>query len=409
MVAQPDRSLRRKAILKALVLIALFACLAVPAVFVNTLLGYLPALFFVFVLLMSNLYGLLCTRFLEYDEMLDVSTCVRGSTTELLVRLNNRSMLFIPHVKLEFIMRSKHDEQGSVQDAFLALPPRGTEDSHLDVRFAHIGEHDVGLESITVYDPLSLFARRIPVGSFETVLVTPKMTRIDDVSLNDAERELNMEVLRASVADGTDYNTVRDYAPGDPMKHVHWKLSSKNQDLLTKVFERQSNPSLDIHIDFTNNDAFNTEQRLSIYDMMIETAIALSMLAFENGLDTRLLFLKDDAVEQFSLNYGFDLRALVRALPPLQNAADSRFDQMLLNQGVSLYAAANVAVCSANYGDAVIGAAEKVRMSGRNVLAFAFVPYGCDTGHERALKARLSVLDNADVFQSIVYGEAPDS
>ena len=405
----PERSNRRalprkQTVLKGVVLVLLFAVLAIPAVFVNTLLGYLPALFYLFVLLASYAYGRMCFRYLEYDELLDMATCVRGSAGKLLVRLNNRSLLHIPNIKLEFTIRSAFDEQGVFEQARVALAPRSSEDFHLDVRFAHIGEYVVGLRRITVYDPFSLFSKSLQVDSYETVLVTPQVKRLDDITLSDAEFELNQELVKASIADGLDYNSVRDYEYGDPMKHVHWKLSARQLGLLTKVFERQSNPSLDIYLDFSASTSFGNEQLFELCDLMIETALALSTTAFENGLDTRLLFLKDDELRQFSLSYGFDLRSLVRALPKM-NAARTSFDELLLNNGTSLYAAANIAVCSPTFSENVIGAAERVRKSGRNVLAFAFLPHDADASLQRAMLARLAALGGSDVTHSLICGE----
>ena len=396
---------RRAAVGKVLLLVLIFAVLAVPAVFVNTLLGYLPALFYLFVLLASYVYGRLSARFIEFDELIDLTTCTRGSVSELLVRVQNRSALFIPKTVLEFSVNNNLGEENAVRQTALTLPPFHTEDFHLDMNFAHIGEYSVGLHRLVVCDPLALFKQVIPIDSYETVLVTPQVRRMDDIALSDAELELNIETLKSSVADGVDYNSVRDYQYVDPMKHVHWKLSSRVEGLLTKVFERQSNPSLDVYVDFGANSAYSAEQLLDINDMMVETALALSTVAFDNGLDTRLLFLKDDEVTQFSLNYGFDVRALVRALPRMGSGGAVRFDEMLLNRGASLYSAANVAVCSSEFSADTSSAAERVHMSGRNVLAFAFVPHGVDAHEERLLQARLGTLEQAGVHHTLVRAD----
>ena len=48
---------------------------------------------------------------------------------------------------------------------------------------------------------------------------------------------------------GTDYYGVREYQPGDPLRHVHWKSTARRGQLVVKEFEREVGAPLVILID----------------------------------------------------------------------------------------------------------------------------------------------------------------
>ncbi|WP_086931308.1 DUF58 domain-containing protein [Agarilytica rhodophyticola] len=60
---------------------------------------------------------------------------------------------------------------------------------------------------------------------------------------------------------GEDFSAFRDYRPGDPPKHVAWKLYARERGLFTKEFSQ--NMSREIWLDFFHINAADTELRLS--------------------------------------------------------------------------------------------------------------------------------------------------
>lgn len=48
---------------------------------------------------------------------------------------------------------------------------------------------------------------------------------------------------------GTDYYGVREYQPGDPLRHVHWKTTARRGQLVVKEFEREVGAPLVVLID----------------------------------------------------------------------------------------------------------------------------------------------------------------
>lgn len=51
-----------------------------------------------------------------------------------------------------------------------------------------------------------------------------------------------METLARATEDISNPSDLRTYAPGDPMKKIHWKQSLRKQELLVRRFEEPALP-----------------------------------------------------------------------------------------------------------------------------------------------------------------------
>ena len=60
---------------------------------------------------------------------------------------------------------------------------------------------------------------------------------------------------------GEDFNAFHEYRPGDPIKHIAWKLYARERGLLTKEFSQ--NLSREIWLDYFHFATQDVEARLS--------------------------------------------------------------------------------------------------------------------------------------------------
>ncbi|MCE9639316.1 MAG: DUF58 domain-containing protein [Betaproteobacteria bacterium] len=81
-------------------------------------------------------------------------------------------------------------------------------------------------ETLTVArpDPLNLFNACADYHAPGTLLVLPKCYRVPPLALPGARRYQHGGVALASaIGDSAEFVSLRDYRPGDPLQHVHWK------------------------------------------------------------------------------------------------------------------------------------------------------------------------------------------
>lgn len=151
----------------------------------------------------------------------------------------------------------------------------------------HVGSFQVQLKQVQIQDLFCLFSMKKRIrGQENTYLVLPNPYPIDkpQITLGD---EGNAALGRTQ----EDYNAPEDtraYLPGDAMKRIHWKLSSRKRELVVRRFEMPSPPDTLILMDASQPEAADPEDVPFLRDALCETAVAVAKLQMEDGSPVRL-------------------------------------------------------------------------------------------------------------------------
>ena len=99
------------------------------------------------------------------------------------------------------------------------------------VRFASI--------NILRPDPFNLFNATKTIKSPQSILVLPKLYQLPSISLPSSRiSQSGSTSLASSVGDSEEFEALRDYRPGDPLRKIHWKSWAKTGNPVVK--EEQS-------------------------------------------------------------------------------------------------------------------------------------------------------------------------
>lgn len=104
------------------------------------------------------------------------------------------------------------------------------------VRYRRRGERRFGPVTVTASDVFGLFERRTVVEEFDTALAYP------------ACREIPPWLRRALYADDAvgasrrreEFDRLREYARGDPLRDVHWPATAKHDEIVVKAFAAET-------------------------------------------------------------------------------------------------------------------------------------------------------------------------
>lgn len=100
------------------------------------------------------------------------------------------------------------------------------------------GEFRLGPDTVRVSDPFGIFRVEQTHSTSREILVYPPI--LDHMRVTPpaggghGERFIRRRTLEETAAT----SSVRDYAPGDPIRRIHWPLSQRHQSLLVKEFDR---------------------------------------------------------------------------------------------------------------------------------------------------------------------------
>lgn len=184
----------------------------------------------------------------------------------------------------------------------------------LHTRFCGSGE--VSLHEIRISDYFAMFRMKIKTEVQEQLLITPE---IPDLKANSALFRSVSTAVAASdeETDATPTHSAssmpgyehRDYIPGDSLKRINWKLSSKRRHLMVRQDEPIALARLSVVLDFRRDHReIPLEQRLDSEEQLIETALGFLMLCARYGYPCKLCY-PDAAGEwtSFSIDDGEQL------------------------------------------------------------------------------------------------------
>lgn len=163
----------------------------------------------------------------------------RGDSYQWILHVKNVSPFPSPYATAELEYRCSLG--GDPQPLRLRVPVLACNTGRVRLSFHAMvsGVMELRVKNLTVYDPLRLFHRTIPLDLCDRILIAP------DSELNlpeDWEPDLQMDddaVEFSKEKPGDDPSEIFDlheYRAGDSVSRIHWKLSSKLDQLMVKEY-----------------------------------------------------------------------------------------------------------------------------------------------------------------------------
>lgn len=180
----------------------------------------------------------------------------------------------------------------------------------------HCGALELEAERIRVYDYLGLFALPVPPPPPCAILCRPIPALRPPVVVPDGLRGPASPRSAAYAGPGEDYD-LREYRPGDPMRSVHWKLSSKWDELIVRERSEAAAP-----LPLLTLDLFGEAERL---DKLLDQVTGLSRAMLTAQRPHAVLWVDWAGEAQFhpvgdEREYALLLDALLRAQAPRRSA-----------------------------------------------------------------------------------------
>lgn len=175
------------------------------------------------------------------------SQMVQGQEGTWQISVTTRS--FLPVARVSMILTQENALTGAVYSQRLSLSGLSQGMVRpLPMEGSHCGLLTGELRRVRALDALGLFAFPVPAPDPVHILVLPKplpwekkLPPLPQVSLQD-------HPTRGSSPSIEDYE-LREYRPGDPLRAIHWKLSSKHDSLVVREPAKSGQPQAAVTLD----------------------------------------------------------------------------------------------------------------------------------------------------------------
>jgi len=168
--------------------------------------------------------------------------------------------------------------------AEMNIPTRATAALHYGVIPPRRGRFEFGRVAVRRLSRWRLVWRDEPAASIESVKVYPNMRRAREAELKAlGARSLIAAHRRAAWrGEGRDFESLRDYVPGDELRHVSWGATARRGKLTTRQYQIERDQTILIAIDAGRLMTARIENETK-FDTAIHAALALMSAAQRGG------------------------------------------------------------------------------------------------------------------------------
>ncbi|MGN7213489.1 DUF58 domain-containing protein [Brachybacterium paraconglomeratum] len=124
-------------------------------------------------------------------------------------------------------------------------------------------------------DPLSLMRRQVTWAKEQELFVHPRTVRLDEAAsgfLRDLEGTPSSDLSSSDIA----FHALRDYAPGDDRRHVHWRTTARTGKLMVRQFEETRRSHVVVALDNLAEHYASEEE----FELAVSVAASISAQTF---------------------------------------------------------------------------------------------------------------------------------
>lgn len=233
-------------------------------------------LFAVIMPILSFLLGFIASKLIRAKMEYRVLYAEKMEAFTVSLKLTNRFITPVTPAGIIGYFPLRSTSLFEYQNILMSISPFSTVNINFNTPIKLRGVYDCGIEKIETYDFLRLFRFTKKIEKYEKVVILPRKRVINpvrDISSSDSEAE----AVNNFSFEKNNFTSIREYIPGDPVKHIHWKMSAKQDKLMVKQFE-QSTGGTSIIIADLNEYSPIDEENSENSDCIVESLIALNMM-----------------------------------------------------------------------------------------------------------------------------------
>ncbi|NLD52818.1 MAG: DUF58 domain-containing protein [Clostridiales bacterium] len=304
---------------------------------------------------------LLASRMLSFQQIVSDYKVERASRTSLSIELRNKSLL--PIAPLELYLQLP---DGPVT-IFLDAGMLRARTASFPFFLPHVGVVPAGVEALYVSDLFHLFRlKRKGLQAPPKVVVLPRSFDVEKLAF--LARDDGKALPNRASEDVTSPEDTRNYRQGDPLKRIHWKLSSRKRELIVRRFEIPAPPDTLILMDCYDPSGYagQPDGLNRMKDTLCETALSVAKMQMEGSHPVRVPLYGARASE-FKADRPGSLSLLQEELAYQMFRGGEPFDKVLNVELRRMRRTGATLVITTRLDAAVVEGVKHIRRSGPNV------------------------------------------
>ena len=188
----------------------------------------------------SLVYALIAKASLKIYMLSSTTVTEKNKPFNYEFRLINEAILPYPFIDAYIKLPRRSSVRTTERCVRVSMAPLSNYTVKGTVKFRFRGTYEIGVTSFYVYDFFRIFRVRSQMSTFSTVYVLPRKLVLDAGDAFSVSDSAMRTVKAPYVYDKLEVSDIRDYMPGDSLKSIHWKLSSKSEEFIVNDYNTGS-------------------------------------------------------------------------------------------------------------------------------------------------------------------------
>ena len=168
------------------------------------------------------------------------------------------------------------------------------------------GKFRLGPGHVSASDPLGLFSSEQQLPVHHELVVFPAKVDISQIPLPAAMLSGGRAAPQMAMVSSAMFNSIREYAPGDPMNRIAWGATAHRGQLMVKEFDPDPSADLWILLDLNDDGQFDLHYQSEVPDVyqhlnttveyIVSIGASLATVALEQGRKVGVILNREDPI-----------------------------------------------------------------------------------------------------------------
>lgn len=196
----------------------------------------------------------------------------------------NLSLLPIARLKVFVLLENQLTGRSDEKEIVFTLNSKTPEKIPIEVDSNYCGKITVHLKQMAVFDWFGFYSKHQSLDETGSFYVLPNQFPVKLHAAHQVVDTTDNQFLPYAKKGDTDQEIIdiREYIPGDHVRHVHWKLTGKYDELIIKEISDASHPTYLILFE-TSLFESGTVESPEVRDAAVEALFSISEALLKNG------------------------------------------------------------------------------------------------------------------------------
>jgi len=274
---------------KILYLVALVCVLSVNILYIE----YTPFILLIIMILFPiviRVFLKIQTNHLEIQISMQDKIVSQGDTVVIKTKIHNTFIFPTPNIVLKFRVRYLNYDVDNVHTINSSVRGNRVLELNTNLIMNYCGTVYLYVEQVRLFDYLSLFKVKGECFYNSSIVVMPKLykpTHDNERAYNAYLSEVDEYSQDKSGDDPSEIFDLREYADGDNLNRIHWKLSSRGESLIVKEY---SCPIAKTELILVELLATSSKAGKKNIDYIYQTVYALGNYFWHNEISFKLAY-----------------------------------------------------------------------------------------------------------------------